>query len=218
MSIELVVFDWDGTLMDSEQKIVGCFDQAFLDLGLAKPPGGAARSTIGLSLSEAMRVSLPNPTTGLVQALVERYRYRYRSSVSVNATVLFPGTLPVFEALESKQLWLAVATGKSSAGLKRDLQASGLARYFHSTRCADQANSKPHPQMLEDIMADLNVDKHNTVMVGDTGFDMEMAKNAGTHAVAVTYGAHSVERLLEFSPHATLDRLGDLPALLDTFD
>ena len=217
MSIELIVFDWDGTLMDSEEKIVGCFLRAFTELDLPEPSPEEARATIGLSLSEAMHVLSPNCGAALHKALVERYRHGF-TTAGQDFAKLFPAAVEVLCELEARGLWMAVATGKSSAGLKRDLDATGLARFFHSTRCADQASSKPHPQMLSEIMADLNVSDSNTVMVGDTGFDMEMAQNAGTHAVAVTYGAHSLERLLEFSPYATLDTLSELPELLATFD
>jgi len=216
MSIELVVFDWDGTLMDSEEKIVACLVHAFRDVGLPEPSPGDARATIGLSLGETMRALSPRHDAEQGRALLARYRHWF--SAAGPAVKLFPTAIPVLKTLESRGLWMAVATGKSSAGLKRDLDGTGLARFFHSTRCADQASSKPHPQMLEEIMDDLDVGANKTVMIGDTGFDMEMARNAGTHAIGVTYGAHSLERLLEFSPYATLDTLGDLPALLGAFD
>ena len=202
--------------MDSTEKIVGCFAHAFEDLGLDAPGADAARSTIGLSLFQAMRVLVPDADEVLAGRLVERYRHWF--STSTRRPLLFPHAHEVLQVLEARGLWIAVATGKSSAGLERDLSATGLSKLCHATRCADQAHSKPHPQMLWEIMADVGVDASSTVMIGDTSFDLEMAGNAGTRGIAVTYGAHGLERLLEFSPYAILDTLVGLPDLLVTFD
>ena len=213
MSVELVVFDWDGTLMDSAHKIVGCFKRAFVDFELPARADEDIRATIGLSVSDAVATLYPELEPSLRQRVRERYSDHWIQARQ-RPVDLFAGALDVLAALQEQGLMLAVATGKSASGLRRDLETTGLASVFHSTRCADQANSKPDPQMLLDIMSDLDTDADSTVMVGDTSFDLEMARRAGTRSIAVTYGVHRRSRLLEFGPSATLDAIDELPSAL----
>jgi phosphoglycolate phosphatase len=213
MSFKLIVFDWDGTLMDSEARIVACIHAAFADLGVAAPSAAEARDIIGLGLDEAMAVLWSGSTPQERQALVERYRYHF---LVANATPseLFPGVVETLDWLRGRGYMLAVATGKSRRGLDLVLGTTGLGGYFQVTRCADETFSKPHPQMLLEIMDELGACGEETLMVGDTEYDMQMASNAGAYALAVCYGVHAPERLLAQGPLGCLADLVDMPAWL----
>ena len=213
MSFKLIVFDWDGTLMDSEARIVACIHAAFADLGVAAPSAAEARDIIGLGLDEAMAVLWPGSTPQERQALVDRYRYHF---LVANATPseLFPGVVETLDWLRGRGYMLAVATGKSRRGLDLVLGTTGLGGYFQVTRCADETFSKPHPQMLLEIMDELGARGEETLMVGDTEYDMQMASNAGAYALAVCYGVHAPERLLAQGPLGCLADLVDMPAWL----
>jgi len=185
---ELIVFDWDGTLMDSAAAIVRAIQAASADLGLPVPTDARARHVIGLGLSDALRHAVPElPETDYPQ-MVERYRHHYLSSD--RELTLFDGTVELISDLHDRGFLLAVATGKSRNGLDRALGFSGLGRYFHATRCADECFSKPHPAMLHELMDELGVMAESCLMIGDTTHDLQLALNAGTHSVAVSYGAH----------------------------
>lgn len=213
MPFKLIVFDWDGTLMDSEARIVACIHAAFADLGLPPPSPEAARDIIGLGLDEALAVLLPEAGQEGRRALIERYRHHFLFS-NETPSQLFPGVAETLDWLRARGHLLAVATGKSRRGLDLVLLSTGLAGYFQATRCADETFSKPHPLMLLQIMDELGVGGAETLMVGDTEYDMEMARNAGTHALAVCYGVHSPERLLAQGPLGCLADLADMPAWL----
>lgn len=196
--IDLIAFDWDGTLMDSAAAIVSSIQATASDLGVQIPSGEQARYVIGLGLIDALRCAMPDlPETRYSEA-VDRYRHHY-SSHGENL-VLFPGVMALIDQLESAGYRLAVATGKARRGLNHALQESGLAGRFHATRCADECNSKPHPQMLYELMEELGIAAESTVMIGDTTHDLLMARNAGTHALAVAYGAHFRSALEAESP------------------
>jgi phosphoglycolate phosphatase len=145
----------------------------------------------------------------MYQDLVERYRHHFLVQDDTPSE-LFTGVDALLTALNERGHYLAVATGKGRVGLEKSLDETGLREYFHYTRCADETRSKPHPQMLEEIMDRLGVTPHETLMVGDTEFDLEMANNAGTAALAVSYGVHDKQRLLACNP---LDCVDDVPAL-----
>jgi phosphoglycolate phosphatase len=213
MSFKLIVFDWDGTLMDSEARIVACIHAAFADLGVTAPSPAEARDIIGLGLDEAMAVLWPGSSPTERQALVERYRHHF---LVANATPseLFPGVMETLDWLRGHGYLLAVATGKSRRGLDLVLGTTALGGYFQATRCADETFSKPHPQMLLEIMDELGARGEETLMVGDTEYDMQMASNAGAHALAVCYGVHSPERLLAQGPLGCLADLVEMPAWL----
>lgn len=185
---DLIVFDWDGTLMDSPAAIVAAIQSACSDLGIEPPSDERARHIIGLGLEDALRHALPWLPATEYRRMAERYRYHY---LAQDHTVrLFPGTYDLVAALHDAGVKLAVATGKARRGLDRALETSGLGRFFHATRCADECPSKPHPAMLLEIMAALDVDAQRTVMVGDTTHDLEMARSAGVDSLAVAFGAH----------------------------
>jgi len=204
----LIVFDWDGTLIDSAGTIVQCIQDAARDLNLDVPPAERARHVIGLGLHDSLRHAVP----GLP---VERYRefadqYRKHFLARQDSMLLFPGVRVLLEELKKERL-LAIATGKSRRGLDRALDADDLRRFFSGSRCADETNPKPHPAMLVELMAALQTDKKNTLMVGDTSHDLEMARAAGVDALAVTYGAHDEAGLRACSPlgcFPTVDALG----------
>ncbi|BAL25159.1 HAD-IA family hydrolase [Azoarcus sp. KH32C] len=185
---DLIVFDWDGTLMDSAAAIVQAIIAAARDLDLEEPPESLARHVIGLGLADALRHAVPDLPESDYPRMVERYRYHYLAQD--HQLTLFPGAYEMVRELASLGRMLAVATGKSRLGLNRAMAHCGLEQFFHSTRCADECFSKPHPEMLEQIMDELGVGRQRTLMVGDTTHDMQMAANAGVDGLAVTFGAH----------------------------
>lgn len=213
MRIDLIVFDWDGTLMDSERKIVRCLSKAIEDVGLGKRSPERLRDVIGLSLREATQRLYPNLDGPVGEQLVQRYRHWFLLGPGVESAP-FPGVEDTLRQLEASGRQLAIATGKSRRGLDLELASTQLGRFFNTSRCADEAASKPHPQMLHDIMGILDVSPEHTVMVGDTEFDLEMAQNAGTHSIGVKYGVHHPQRLLRCNPLALLDAITDLPKVL----
>jgi phosphoglycolate phosphatase len=214
MPWKLIVFDWDGTLMDSEARIVACIHAAFADLGLPPPSTEAARDIIGLGLDEALRVLLPASGREGRRALIERYRYHFLVA-NDTPSQLFPGVAETLGWLRRRDYLLGVATGKSRQGLDQALAATGLMGFFDATRCADETFSKPHPEMLLQIMQELGARGPETLMVGDTEYDMQMARSAGAQALAVCYGVHPAERLLAHGPLGCLADLVDMPAWLE---
>lgn len=201
---DLIVFDWDGTLMDSAARIVASLQAAGRDVGLPRRSDAECRNIIGLGLQEAINTLHPTMEPHHAPHFVERYRHHFLVACPL-PEVLFDGVHEILQALERRRLWLGVATGKSRQGLDRALDHTGCKRYFHATRCADETCSKPDPMMLREIMADLDVAPERTLMVGDTEYDLEMARRAGAAALAVTYGAHEPQRLESFAPLACVD-------------
>ena len=205
---ELLVFDWDGTLMDSAGAIAFSIQAASRDVGLPAPSDREARHIIGLGLNEAIAALFPELPRSDYAALVERYRHYYLSKdIEIP---LFIGAAETIAALHETGFLLAVATGKGRRGLDRVFEQTGLGQYFHTSRCADECFSKPHPCMLLEIMDQLGVPPAKTLMIGDTSHDLQMANNAGVSAVGVSYGAHPREGLLAFSPLACADNFGEL--------
>lgn len=206
----LFVFDWDGTLLDSADRIVAVMQQAAADRGLPPLTKASVRNIIGLGLPEALRVlfpDLPDAELGEVRAAYSR---RFIEAEDVPCQ-LFPGVVDTLDRLRAGGNRLAVATGKSRRGLTRVLAGLGMSDYFDATRCADETRSKPHPLMLHELLVELDVPAVRAVMVGDTEYDLEMAVSAGMPCVAVGYGAHAVERLLPYKPGLVL---GQFPELL----
>lgn len=199
---DLVVFDWDGTLMDSAGAIVRSITAACGDLGIAPPPEERARHVIGLGLHDALRYAVPGLPPADYPRMADRYRHHYLASD--HELALFDGALEMMEWLKASQVLLAVATGKSRKGLDRALGHSGLGAVFHATRCADECFSKPHPAMLEELMEELGTTPQRTVMIGDTTHDLQMARNAGVAGVAVSFGAHPRSALEAEQPLACL--------------
>ncbi len=195
---DLVVFDWDGTLMDSESAIVDALNTACVAMGLPVPPLDRARYVIGLGLEDALRYAVPDLQSCDYAQLVKHYRRRYLSYDK--HLRLFPGIFKLIAWLRRQNCILAVATGKSRAGLTQALENTALTHSFHATRCADESFSKPHPAMLEELMDEFCIPAERCLMIGDTTHDLNMAKNAGVEALAVSYGAHSAEVLMQHSP------------------
>lgn len=205
----LLVFDWDGTLMDSEARIVACATEAIAELGLPPRDPGAIRDIIGLGLWEAMEALYPGWDREVLARLIARYREHFLSEGGTPMP-LFPGVPQTLGALRAAGHLLAVATGKSRRGLDRALAESGLGGLFAVTRCADETRSKPHPQMLIEVMDAVGTGPDETLMIGDSEYDMQMALEAGVAAVAVGYGVKECSRLLEFGPLACLDTIEEL--------
>lgn len=210
---KLVVFDWDGTLMDSEAQIVSSLQNVIAELGLASRSEQALRNVIGLGLPEAIRHLYPESDPAAVAHFADCYRHHFLTAEQVPSR-LFNGALEVVTQLHEQGYLLAVATGKSRRGLDRSLRETGSEDYFHATRCADETFSKPHPQMLLEIMTDLNTAPEKTLMVGDTEYDLLMAAQAGVSAVAVTYGVHERTRLIAHEPLVCLDDISEVGRLL----
>ena len=205
---DLIVFDWDGTLMDSTSAIVKCIQASARDLGLPIPHDDDASHVIGLGLHEAMQAVMPNIDPAFYPRMVERYRIHYLSKH--HELVLFDGVREMLNELSQEGYFLAVATGKSRVGLNRALNAVGLLSLFDATRCADETFSKPHPAMLQELTRELGQDLKRTVMIGDTSHDLLMANNAGAAGVAVQYGAHPLEQLDACKPLYSAATVGQL--------
>ncbi len=201
---DLIVFDWDGTLMDSAAKIVRCFQLGARDAGVVPPPDHAIRNIIGLGLQDSLDALLPSADEITRLRVVEHYR-RHFIHLDTTETPLFPGVTEGLGALSAAGFRLAIATGKARRGLDRVLRDSAISHYFCATRCADESQSKPHPQMLHDLLGFTDVTADRALMVGDTTYDLQMALAASMESVAVTYGAHERERLLLHSPLACVD-------------
>lgn len=206
--VRFIVFDWDGTLMDSEAQIVSCLHGAINDLGLQPMTDDVVKNVIGLGLREAIDTLVPGRDETFRQAFVEAYRKYWFGH---EESSLFAGAREVLDTLRERNFLLGVATGKARRGLDRVLEQTGLTGYFDATRCADETLSKPHPQMLLDLMGELGVAGQHTLMVGDTEYDMEMATNAGVGKIAVRSGVHSEERLQRHAPLACLAGVAEIP-------
>ena len=203
-----IVFDWDGTLVDSTALIAGALRNACAAIGCPVPSETDARFVIGLGLADALAHVAPGLDAHEQRALLGHYRTHYLDGEA--AIPLFDGAYAMLEELDAAGYLLGVATGKTRVGLDRALAAKGLAGRFHATRCADEGFPKPHPDMLRVVMDRLAVQPAETLMIGDTTHDLDLARNAGAHAVAVAYGAHDVEGLRSRSPLALVHSLAEL--------
>lgn len=211
----LLVFDWDGTLMDSVARIVACIRASIDDLGLEFRTHDQIKNIIGLGLYEAINTLYPEGDEQLHRDMTDRYRYHFLE-VDPTPSELFAGAVETLQRLDEQGYYLAVATGKGRVGLDKVLKETGLGPMFMATRCADETFSKPNPQMLFEIMDQLGVEPEQTLMIGDTEYDLQMARNAGTDGLGVSYGVHSVERLMKHEPVACLDAIGELNSWLDS--
>jgi phosphoglycolate phosphatase len=210
---ELLVFDWDGTLIDSTGAIVACIQEAARDLGLAVPDDQRARHVIGLGLSDALAYAVPDLPVSDYGRMAERYRYHFLARDA--GLPLFAGSRELLDSLRARGHRLAIATGKSRAGLARALGQLDMAGIFAATRCADQCPPKPAPDMLIELMDEIGTTAERTLMIGDTAHDLVMAANAGVAAVAVGYGAHPPEELATLGPLALARSTAELAAWLD---
>ena len=195
---DLIAFDWDGTLYDSTTLIVRCIQAACRDIGVAEPSNEAAAYVIGLGLHDALQHAAPGLPPERYPELGQRYRHHYWARQ--HELVLFPGTLEMLRALKARNHLLAVATGKNRRGLDEALQQAQLQGLFDATRTADETAGKPHPLMLQELMAECGVAPERTLMIGDTTHDLQLAANAGAPRVAVSYGAHDREAFAAHDP------------------
>lgn len=205
---DLIVFDWDGTLVDSTHAIVESIQSAAEDAGLPIPSAEASRGIIGLELHRAIATLFEDATEAQILYLAERYRYHFL--VRDHAIPMFEGVAAAMEELVEEGFMLSVATGKTRRGLDRAMATTQLHPHFLASRCADECFSKPHPQMLQELMDELGVLPERTLMIGDTAYDLQMARNAGVSSLAVSYGAQPLESLLEHAPVAHFDRFTKL--------
>jgi phosphoglycolate phosphatase len=192
MKYSLIVFDWDGTIIDSAGSIAECIQRAAAEMGLAVPDEERARHVIGLGLHDSLRHAVPELPASRYGDFVALYRKHFLARE--DSMRLFPGMSELLFELKKKHV-LAIATGKSRTGLDRALDAGGLRQYFSASRCADETSPKPHPAMLLELMEQLEKEKDEMLMIGDTSHDLKMAQAAGVDALAVTYGAHGEESL-----------------------
>ncbi|HAB10026.1 MAG TPA: HAD family hydrolase [Alcanivorax sp.] len=213
MAYQLVIFDWDGTVMDSTGRIIACMHQAGADLCLPVLEDDAVREIIGLGLPEALRTLYPGIGDRDLERMRERYAVHFVAA-EASPSRLYPGARETLATLRAAGLRLAVATGKSRKGLDRVWASSGLGDSFDASRCADETHSKPHPAMVTELLTELGVAPERALVVGDTSFDLQMARDAGVDRVAVSYGAHPVDRLMNFHPLAVIDALPQLLPLL----
>jgi phosphoglycolate phosphatase len=204
----LIVFDWDGTLVDSASAIVECIQQAARGMGLEVPDRARASHVIGLGLHDSLRHAVPDLPAERSLEFVACYRREFVARE--DRMRLFPGVLELLEALRARGHALAVATGKSRRGLERALDACGLRPYFAASRCADETEPKPHPAMLHELMQELASPPAQALMVGDTSHDLRMAAAAGVDCVAVCYGAHPEAELRALRPRACFASVPDL--------
>jgi phosphoglycolate phosphatase len=197
MKYSLIVFDWDGTLIDSPRTIVECIRQAAADLELEVPDHGRASHVIGLGLHDSLRLAVPGLPAERYAEFVALYRRHFLARE--DSMRLYPGIKELVESLAKRHV-LAIATGKSRRGLERALRSSGLEACFQASRCGDETHPKPHPAMLLELMAQTAMDAAAALMIGDTSHDLEMARAAGVDALAVSYGAHPEDGLRACAP------------------
>lgn len=207
---DLIVFDWDGTLMDSTGAITGAIRAACADMGLDVPTREQASYVIGLGLNDALRKVAPDLPVADYPRLAQHYRKHYFALD--DTLILFDGVLDLLHELKGAGFGLAVATGKSRLGLSRAMDRPELRGLFDTTRTADETFSKPHPAMLQEIMAEMGAEPGKTAMVGDTTHDLQMARNAACDGVGVTYGAHPASQLQELEPVALARSVPELRA------
>ena len=211
---DLIVFDWDGTIVDSTAMIALCIQNAAADLGLTVPTLEQASHVIGLGLHDALSRAVPELTAGRIEEFSARYRHHWFACE--HEVVLFDGIREMLVELSERGLPLAVATGKSRRGLARAFDQTGLGTLFDASRCADETHPKPHPAMLLELAEELTVEPARIVMIGDTTHDLEMAAAAGAAGIGVTYGAHPRDQLAACEPAALVSDVVELRQWLRT--
>ncbi len=210
---QVLVFDWDGTLIDSIERIATSLQIASEQICGVRVTAAAARNVIGLGLVEAVSQLHPDFDDTTIHTICEAYKQHYLYESDVEAQ-LFDGVADMLDDLRSQGYTLAIATGKSRTGLEHSLDTHKLAHYFASTRCAGENRSKPHPEMLLGVLKDVGASIHQAIMIGDSEHDMKMASNAGVGAIAVTHGVHTAETLQKYQLLACLDQITDLSHFL----
>jgi phosphoglycolate phosphatase len=210
---KLIIFDWDGTLMDSVARIVSSMQAAAKQCQLTIPTQEQVKDIIGLSLPKALGVLFPKGSNDQLTNMLEQYKYQYVEGNNPPSP-LFDNALLLLDALKGENKLLAVATGKARQGLQRVFSVTDTEHYFHASRCADEALSKPDPQMVLSLLEELNVLPEHAVMIGDTSYDMEMAQSAGVDRIGITLGVHERDILNRYQPKAVVDSLAELQQLL----
>ena len=205
----LYIFDWDGTLCDSLDKIVYCTKAAARDLGIPEPSDESVRDIIGLSLMPAIQKVFPGITDNDLKALLKLYAQYFKDD-DTGSPVLYEGAIETLAHIRDEGHQIAIATGKSRVGLDRVLGSLGLTGYFDGSRCADETASKPNPKMLQELLEEFDTAVTEAVMIGDTEYDMDMARQLDMQRIAVSYGAHEIHRLHPFEPVLCLDRIDEL--------
>jgi len=203
-----IIFDWDGTLMDSTARIVSAMQTTARLVGLYIPSEAQVKGIIGLSMQSVVENLFPGISPPQKNELIETYRHQYIEA-DTTPTPLFKGVLPLLHWLRSNQIVTAVATGKARAGLDRVMNDVDLHGHFEHSICADEAQSKPHPQMVEELMSRAGKTSAQTLVVGDSVHDLKMANNANVRSVGVTSGANSFDELQVFAPIKILSRVCD---------
>jgi phosphoglycolate phosphatase len=214
--LKLIVFDCDGTLVDSQHMILEAMIVAYLHHGLEKPSAESVRRIVGLSLFNAVKTMIPEHEDGFIEGVVDSYRDAFQDLRARDIEEpLYDGTKETLIGLDDRGFLLGVATGKSGRGLRHTLEIHDIGHHFVTIQTADGNPSKPHPEMLEKAMAEAGVLPKNTIMVGDTSFDMEMSKNAGVKALGVAWGYHPKEELYDTGAFDVLDSYSELLPLMD---
>jgi len=212
---DLLIFDWDGTLMDSEARILACMRKAAESVSAPLPSEQAIRDIIGLGLAEAIACLYPHAESAWRGRFAAAYQQHFLGEAAVPSP-LFEGAEAALDRLAGEGYLLAVATGKARRGLERAIRLARLDGVFHTSRCSDETRSKPDPLMLEEILTDLDTDAGRALMIGDTEYDMQMAANAGVDALAVAYGVQPLQRLMQHRPVAAIESIAELPGWLQT--
>ena len=213
MKPKLIIFDWDGTLADTTGPIIRTFRQTFADCGLTPPDAETIRPLIGYNLVTIIHRLLPDAGQHLKEQLAETYAHHYLNPNNHNMR-LFDSALPCLHTLKEQGYWLAVATGKGRIGLDKAIAQTGTADFWLATTCASEHPSKPAPDMVFQLCSELGLNPADTLVVGDTTYDLEMAAHAGAQAVAVATGAHTAEQLATQPCLAVLTDLSELPDFL----
>ena len=209
----VVVFDWDGTLIDSAGKIIACMQQAARDAALVPPADESVRNIIGLGLDIAIERLYPDEAERKRDEVREHYSRNFIAADQIPCA-FFPGVTDGLASLQARGARLAVATGKSRKGLARVLENLGMEAFFAATRCADETASKPDPLMLQELCEEFGIRPDEAIMVGDTEYDLEMARRIAMPSVGVSYGAHAVERLTRWQPLQVIDAFAELDGVL----
>lgn len=206
---KLIIFDWDGTLVDSTGRIVDSMQQAAKAVGLPAISDLAVKHIIGLGLPEAIRTLWPSISEDALKELALQYAHFFVTESKVEMS-LYNGARDLLKELMLRGFVLAVATGKSRRGLDRMMRDMKLGHLFAITRCADETRSKPNPLMLHEILESMSITPQEALMVGDTSFDLDMANAANINAVAMTHGAHDIPRLTNSNPIAVCHNINEL--------
>ncbi|MGJ8692575.1 MAG: HAD-IA family hydrolase [Thalassotalea sp.] len=210
---QLYIFDWDGTLMDSVGRIVSSMQTAAQLANVTTPSIENAKGIIGMSLAVGIKKLFPDVNDAKREEIFHLYKEQYLE-LNETPTPLFPHTIEMLTALNKQDKIITIATGKARAGLDRIFAATKTEHFFHSTRTADDAESKPSPEMILQLLREFNVAPQNAVMIGDSLFDLQMAEAAGVDRIGVTIGAASREALAQFKPVAIVDSVAELAELI----